>query len=464
MTLSTRINKTSKSGLMLFALIPFFFACDDPNALGIELDDDNAKTTTEAVEFSLPSQNIYADSLSNGNRGFLTFGSIQDNEVYGDVKAVGYSEYQTGSGVLPNDSLEFIKAFIVLKSNLPYITEGSSPTQSVTIYETSDTLFSSVVYLSKIHVDYETSTLLGSLAEPLTDQDSIFTIDLIDSFGSNLYVLLDSAIDNSLYSDSLDSGLKPALVFEPSDNNQSLFTLDMLADTTGIYLEMLDPDTGDSHYYKFDFVADHYSEIIRDRSGSLYSSLVNNYDSVDISDVAHLNMTAGLHPRLDISELVEFLGDNQDIIINRAEIFLETDNSNSETIPEIQNIRYFIPAGNGRINGPAFANNVNISSYAVLNNVSYFSTGNGFSSIFSSPYDSIESRYYGDISIFAQDMLSKTLFNTSVSESTEIEEEDKNYIKIPSKLILNGTSNTNVGQSTFLKSDMRLKIYFTRLK
>ncbi|MFY0599589.1 MAG: hypothetical protein JXR03_07945 [Cyclobacteriaceae bacterium] len=454
MTLSASNKKLYKSGLVLLALIPFFFACDDPNALGVDLDNENAKTVTETITFDLPVSTIYIDSLRTDNDNVLIVGSTQDDPTFGDIKAIGYSEFIPGTGgYLPTDTVVFERAFLILESTSDYIS-GAAASQNITVYETTDTLFSAATYLSKINVEYDNTMPLGSISEALGEQDSIFSIDLSDAFGRDLYVKLDSAQDNGAYTDSLNSGVKPALVLEPSDNNQSIFNFDLTSDTVGIYIEMKDPDNDSLLYFKFNLAGDYYSQILRDRSGSTYASLVNNYDSVSGGENTHLNMIAGIHPRLDLNPYLDFLSENENIIVNRAEISIPTDNSDGS--PEVNNIRYFIPSSNGRINGPAFlVNQSQIKDFGVLSNSGY-RVFNGFPSMLISSFDNDDNSYFGNVTNFCQALLDFSLWDQTTATSKLVVD--------AKQLILYGATPTLVGQSTIPSSGITLKVYYTRLK
>lgn len=463
MTLRTKILKHNRSGLMLLALIPIFFACDDPNTLGIELEDVNAKTTTELAEFILPAQTIYIDSLlSQELPGFeslkyLTFGSISNENVYGNLKAISYTEYTSGSGVIPFDSLEFEEAFVILKSSgFPVIT-NDNPQQIVSVFESTDTLFSSVLYPSNYHLEYDDSNPIGALSETITNQDSLFKISLNESFGKALYRRLDLAnnlplddTNRTIYLDSITSGNKPALVFQPSDNNQSLFTFDMLSDTVGIYLQMRGVVRGERHYYKFNFSNDQYSEIIRDRSGSQYASLVNDYDSVSNQDFVHLNMIAGLHPRLDLSPLINFLKENENIIINRAEFSIGNNNQQNQLSPAINSFRFLYPnTAEKRINGASIYQNFNVISYSILGNSDYFNAPSGINSVLTNSLNEDKTQYNtGIVTNFCQWLLDNYIDNDQF---------------VTTQVLLYGTNRLQVGQSEIPSSDIRLKVYFTRL-
>lgn len=453
MTLSAKINNHFISGLMLFALIPIFFACNDPNSLGLELENENAKTQVKSIEFDLPSKTIYIDSLRSENLGKLAFGNITNDTIFGDLKAIAYTEYTVGSGVLPGDTLEYAGVFLNLKFTTASVGTAGTATNDITVYETIDTLFNSAKYLANMHVDYDATAPIGSISKSLNlDGDSISHIKLDDSYGMKLYAKLDSAGANNDYEDSLSRKLFyfPALVLEPSDNNQNLLTFSLIEDTVGIYVAMRHPVRGDTSYFKFNFSGNHYSEVLRDRSTGKYTDLVNDYDSSGVSaGNVHLNMIAGIHPRIDLTPYIDFIESNPDIIINRGEIYLSSTPIDETLIPQIGRIQFYIPNGVGKINGPGVYLQDLATFYAILVDNGYFQQSNGASSLLTTTYSDTDQWYANNVTNFCQKMLDSKLA-------------DIDYIT--RQLIVTSPDLTTVGQSSFSKSGIKLKVFYTQLK
>jgi hypothetical protein len=453
MTLSAKIIKHIQSGLMLFALIPIFFACNDPSALGLELENENAKTQVKAIEFVLPAKTIYIDSLRSENLGKLVFGNLANDTIFGDLKAIAYTEYTVGSGILPGDTLEYLETFVTMKFSSATTNDKSVASNDIKVYQTIDTLFNSAKYLSNMHVDYDQSLPIGSISTPFELLgDSISRIKLDDSFGLGLYAKLDSAGTNNDYEDSLKNRLFyfPALVFEPSDNNGNLITFNLAADTVGIYVAMRHPVRGDNYYFKFSFSGNHYSEILRNRSSGKYTDLVNDYDSSSVTaGNVHLNMIAGVHPRIDLSPYLDFIEFNPDIIINRAEIYLESSPIDNELIPPIDRIQFYFPNEDGRINGPGvYVQNLAIL-YTVLTDNGYFQAASGGSNVLTTSYSTTNQWYANNMTNFCQKLLDSQLAGVDyVSE----------------QLIVYSPDITTVGQSPISKSGIKLKVFYTQLK
>ncbi|MEO9475060.1 MAG: hypothetical protein ABJG41_05985 [Cyclobacteriaceae bacterium] len=452
---------------MLLALIPFFFACDDPSSLGVALDDENAKTEIAVEEFVLPSQTIYIDSLLTEVQNNLVFGNITGDSIFGDLKAVAYTEYAPISGVAaPDDStIKHVKTYAILRYSRA--TYGSdAPMQTVTAYQGTDTLFASVTYLANAHVDYDETKPEGSLSVPLSDVDgdSIVQIVLDASLADSLYAKIEAAAIDTLDGNvpfSTTQYFAP-LVFVPGTDNQNLLNLDLNADTVGIYVEMSNAAEDTTYFFKFNFTGDNFSEIIRDRSTGKYSDLVDDYDSsMVIAGNVHLNTIAGLHPKVSLKPYIDFIESNENIIINRAEVSLQNVPI-SETVPPVEWVSFLFETEGGRVNGPSL-NGSNAISYAILYNGAY--TGSlSQNPVMINAYDSDEDNYTVNSTFFFQRMLDTRIAKSSDSD-LDYPVRDLILYNLGWDSQTNAVYSANaVGQSAISKSGIKLKIYYTRLK
>ncbi len=161
-----------KPGLAVL-LIPFFFACNDPAELGLELERDDEKVSLKDTTLVLPSSTIYIDSLRTDQYTNTLFGKYADN-TFGEVTAVSNNQYNAGGATLPEDSLAFKSAVLRLKVNAVR-TRSVAGGETVTIYESSDTIFNSGIYLAD-----RTLTKMGS---PIAEHTFTFDPE-IDYFHS----------------------------------------------------------------------------------------------------------------------------------------------------------------------------------------------------------------------------------------------------------------------------------------
>ncbi len=460
MTLLDKMIKISNSGLMLCALIPFFFACNDPNALGLELDDQTSKTEVDVVEFTLPAKTIYINSLNTGNRGSVVLGKITNDSIFGDIKARVYSQYYPSSGTLPSfkndstngDTLSYVSATLRLKYSRLTVNpnDSSMANDDISVHLTTDSLFSSVEYLANMHTAFDEANPVGNASKKFKiRQDSITEIPLNDDFGSMLFARLDSAgrSETTAYRDTVTSGIRyaRAITIEPGVDFNHLVTLPI--DSMWIEVEMKSKKNDKPYYYKFKLGGTYYSQIIRNRSTGKYSDLIQDYDSSSVvAGNVHLNSIAGFYPKVELTEYLKFVNDNQDITINRAEFSYAHDPIVSDIIPAVQLVNYYFPKEDERISiSQALSTR---GTYALFSNNGYTAALSS-ESMLASGYDKEDQIYQDDV----------TLFCKSLADYQRAGEEP-----FAKSIVFWNANTTSVGQTSIPKSSIKLKVYYTRLK
>ena len=460
------MTKISNSGLVLCALIPFFFACEDPSALGLELEDQSSKTEVKIIEFKLPAKTIYIDSLRTDDLGQALFGSVYNDSIVGNIKARTYFEYFGGSGTLPSDSikqdtLEYVSVFLHIKYSALSVNDTSTANENFTVHLASDTLFSTVTYLRNMHTPFDEANPIGTHSGSIRYRadDSVRRIKLTDSFGEYLFNKLDLAgrSSNKAYRDSLSGTSRPAyypaLVLEPQLDYEHLLSLDFTSQKMGIYVNMKSKVSDSTYVYKFLIGGDYYSEIIRNRASGKYADLVTDYsESSDSSGTVHLNATAGLYPKFDLTEFIKFTKNSENIIVSRAELSYKKDNDLMPPAykPVVSKVRYYFPKAGGRINTLAARAAYPVGNlYGLFSSNGYLSRESGASNLLTSFYNK-DDKAYGDlVTFFCQDLLD--LQSAGAEPSTN-------------SLILWNPDATTVGQTPILKSSVKLKVYYTELK
>ncbi|WP_258105369.1 hypothetical protein [Marinoscillum sp. MHG1-6] len=438
---------------MLLALIPFFFACNDPNELGVELDEQNSKTELKFIEFTLPSLTMLIDSLLTDNARALLLGRIKNDSTFGSVRARSFVKYQPDGGTLPDDSLELVRAFVRVKYSKALLA-SDIPRNDFTIYEAKDTLFSSVTYLANTPTPFDGTNPIGSVSELLDIySDSLTEIDLSTELANSLFTKLELATSSDPdYLDSLNNRkyYYPALVFEPGDDNEALLTFDMTLDTVGLFVEMQDSTGINKYYYKFSLQEKNYSQVIRDRTGSKYATLTESYDVYDQPETTvKLNAAAGLYPLVDLQPYLDFLDSSENIIINKAEVTIKN-NELSEFIPPVSQIRYLFADEMNKIDAQGALGISGASgAHAVLNNSGYLTGSTGSASLLTGTYSEDDLQYANEITLFSQVLLDQKLSDTDY---------------ISAKLAITNVNIHEVGYSSFPKSDIKLRVFYTKLK
>lgn len=449
MNLLDKLTYRITSGLA-FVLIPFFFACDDPSELGLELEIDDSDLQITKLEFVLPASTILIDSLRTDQFQSSIFGQYEDS-ISGKATVISYNQYNISGGVLPTgDSLEFSRAYLVLKVDALRADNPLSG-ERMTIHEVKDTLYSQPVYLADRSLDYDPDEFIADFTfdyDPLND--SILHIPLSEAYGQFIYGRLDRGASSGTYQDSLLQGWYhyPPLALVPGVDNAGLYSFDLADDTTRIYIEMA-TDLGKTYTFRYDFADAHFSEVRRDRSSGKLSDLSSEYQESSVpSSRTYLDMVNGISPKLDLSPFLDFVKANDDFIINRAILTLEA-------VPEVQFsfvknvsfIRNFFLKKDGRINGAGVSNGDGFNN-AILSEGDYTTSGNS-ANVLTIPYNSEDSRYSADVTLFTQVLVDNYSINTTF---------------LTEQLVIVSPETISLGRTSFEKSEIKLTVYYTSLK
>lgn len=449
MTLLDKQFKLIKPGLALL-LIPFFFACDDPTELGLELEPTEEKVKTEKIEFTLPASSIYIDSLRTDDFPISIFGQYEDS-IYGKVTAKSYNQYDLGGGPLPSDSLSYVSTHLILKINdVRAMTNLTGET--ISIYEADDTLHNGAAYFADRHIDYDASDPIATHTfSHIPRHDSIDTylnIPLEDSFGQWLYERLDDAQAGS-NTDSLLQGLfhYPPLVFVPGTENKGLFSIDLSPDTVAIYINMQNID-GEISSFTFDFgESPHFTHLDRDKNSGKLSDLSADYAVSTVpSGRTYLDMLNGVGTKIELKPLLDFIESHDDIIINSSELSLGVaDYHQLHYVDEVSPIYFLFMKENGRINGASLVAG-QLFNNAILRDASYSS--NDSRSIMTMSYDAETMLYKNNVTLFTQVLAD--YFSSGQDYLTK-------------ELVVLSPQTLNLGQTSFNKSEIKLTVFYTSL-
>lgn len=441
MILSDKPTFWIKPGLAAL-LIPFFFACDDPTELGLELENNQNDFTVHKEVLVLPSSSIYIDSLRTDQfDNQLVFGQYEDS--IGKSSVTSYLQYAIGGGTLPDDSLDFSTAYLILRVENTRV-NGAVPGEQIRLHETNDTLYSSAVYLRHRSLEYAEETVADHSFDFNPASDTILKIPLTASFGSSLFTKLELAGTDDDYRDSLiySRYFYPPLAMVPGSSNQALYTFNLADDTTGIYIEMQNPE-GEKFYYTFNLTSNHFYQVDRYQADGQPRRAEESYTEQGPSGKVYLDVIAGIYPKLDLQPYKAFIESHDDIMINGATLSFGALNNSADYIGFPQAVQSFFIKDNGKINGPGVATGQNFNN-AMLTDGSYVSSGG--TTLLSMSFDEEELSYSGNVTLFSQ-----VLFDTFKNDSSYL----------TSELVLLNSNWIDLGQSTFSSSDITLTIYYT---
>ncbi|MEQ6121172.1 DUF4270 family protein [Reichenbachiella sp. MALMAid0571] len=439
--------------VLLFAIVAGLLSCEDPSEVGLSLNSEGTQIDVLYEEISLPSTNVFIDSLRTDADRRLLVGQYND-PVFGNTSSSAFSQLALSSFTFQrkDDSLttdgkqvfdyEIDSVILQLRYNY-FHSNNFSQTQSIKVKQINDTLFNGVFYLSKFPaiVD-EDSKLYGEKSFQVDPEvDTLLKINL-DVFGEETLKFFRESSVGSISGDSIINQLR-GIALIPESGNSAILGFDPAhADTKlSVYyqikqIENVQQDSTilDSLSVNFNFVnAVRFNAISTDRSSSDLSIADENFESFDLDNgKVYLQSATGIYPKIDISPLKQFLADQGNIIINRCDIEIPAffDIVHNEYISQVDNSRFFFIKDGGNVS--------NSTSRVILSN-------NGYLSNSSVPASAVpnedESAYETEITLFTQ------LIN---ADAIDVE-----------KLLMVPSDITSMNQSVFEKSGIKLKVYYT---
>ena len=426
-------------GLALL-LIPFFFACEDPGELGVQVDSDNQNIEVRDTTITLPLSTILIDSLRTNQFTTLLVGNMEDS-VTGSVHCTAYTQYSPASGTFPGDSLDFVSAYISFKIN-EVRTADNILSGHIDVHESDDTLYNQAIYLAKRKIEFDPTPITGIDYNINIDVDSVLTIPVND-LGVELYDQLVRYATDSAFQDSLKQNLLyyQPLVFNTTSSNSGLMSLSLSNDTSALYIEMKSPTSDSTYYYRFNFNGrGHFTNIERDKAGSKLSPLTEEYTTEVSGGYAYGSMVDGAFAKLDMTPINEFMAASPGLIINNSRIKLNNTDYGSEFVIPFTSIRfYFIK--NGRINGPIGTSRLAAFTSTILSDLSYSSSSVEY---FNAIHDDDPPNYSGEITQFTQ-IVADNGFGLDIDEI----------------VILNPTT-TSLQKTIFTEAE--ITIYYTVIK
>ncbi len=424
------------SGLV-FLLIPFFFACEDPADLGIRVRPDNQNITVRDTTITLPLSTILIDSLRTNQFTTLLIGNSEDS-VTGNVSCTGYTQYSPALGTFPGDSLEFVSATMKFKINEVRTTDNIL-SGHIDVHESNDTLYNQVIYLASRQIDFNPTPISQVDYNINIDEDSILNIP-VNSLGMELFDQLLRYDTDTVFRDSLQRNLLyyQPLVLNTTSTNSGLMALSLSNDSSAIWIEMRSASTDSTYYYKYNFNGrGHFTNIQRDRTGAKLQTLNEEYTDEFIGGYAYGSMVDGTFAKVDLAPLKAFYENNPDLIVNNSRINLNTTDYASEFVVPFSTIRFYF-IRDGRINGPIGSSKIAAVTSAVLADISYSSSGIDYLNI---THEAEPPNYSG-----------------AVTQFTQIFADDGLGIELEEMVILT-PSTTSLSKSVF--TDAEITLFYT---
>ncbi len=455
----------------LLAMSVLFIGCRDEE--GLELTPDAQRTKIEYVEFTLPTTNLYFDSLRTDGGSTLLIGEYSD-DTFGGVEATGYSEFYYRSGPLPyfylvpdvngDDSLVFsynninydtlsFESLTISLRVVEFLTSEAEFSQELEFYELEDSIFSGVIYQADREIPLGESlgtdqATFNSLGYDLSSDTVLADFRLNDLFGQELYDFianLDPSETDTLTSRKIRF---PGIGFV-SNGSTGIVEYDLASSLSSMELHMSSKDS--TYIIEFQFASSNkFNHIDRDRTGSDFSAIADKR-SLDVNDdFVYFNPIAGIMPRIDLSPYLEFAKEMEenDIIIQQAELSIGAE-ENENNIPFVEITKYYYSNADSS-NLSDIIYNVNWSGIAIdpYNTVLQIDNSylvGGYLGEIISQVDTTTHNFTAYPNVFFQDLLD------------QVQNEDDLYTD---NLVMVSPSYNSLGRSLIYKDSVQLRVFY----
>ncbi len=449
MTLLDRICRA----VLLITVVAGLLSCEDPSEVGLSLNSDGTQISVLYEEISLPTTNVFIDSLRTDADRRLLVGQYND-PIFGNTSSSAFSQlaltsfsFQRKEDSLTTDGKEVFEYEIdsvILQLRYNYFhSTNFTQSQSIKVQQINDTLFNSVFYFAKFPsmVD-ENSKVYGEQSFQVNPEvDTVLKINL-DVFGEETLKFFKESSVGSISGDSIINQLR-GIALIPGSGNSAILGFDPTHADSKLsvhykikQIENVQKDSTILDSLSVNFVfnnAVRFNKISTDRSSAELSEANVSFESFDLDNgKVYLQAATGIYPKIDLAPLKKFLADQSEIIINRCDIEIPNtfDISENDFINPVENSRFFFIKDGGNIS--------NSTARVVLSNNGYLS--NSSVPAYAIPNED-ESSYETEITLFTQ------LIN---SDAIDVE-----------KLLMVPSDITSLNQSIFEKSGVKLKVYYT---
>ena len=426
-------------GLLLLSI----FSCEqDENTINVNL---KGVTNTSYAEFTIPTGEIFIDSLRTDDSDFILVGNYED-PLLGLLSAEAYFEIQFDSGAVIADTLSLDSVVFKLKIQ-DRLMENNVAFFNMNLLVLRDSLFSQAVYLAtnKLMVDKS----IQNVAKTVLKSDSMLTFPGMD-LGHYLYGQLKGLEASDQY------GFRSEFAFSPAAENKALLSFNLASKDTKILVYSKGPR--DSLFVtQLRFNGIHFTQLERDKSNTDLAG-VSNLDSLQLADdYSIINPLQGLFTMLDFSEVMLFLNQLDNFILNSVELEVGLTEA---SIDPILDVNFYTFNAHGGIDGNVFAS----LNLVTQGNLDYVSTFNQAANDFILSEESFIAGA-GALSPLVS-KISELNYNPIITLALEDQYIRKTfYGEDPiEKLVMISDDRLTLNQSFVKKGSVTVKIYYTQSK
>ncbi len=432
-----------RNSVIVGLILVLISSCDqDEKTINVNL---KGVTNTSYAEFTIPTSEIFIDSLRTDDSDYILVGDYED-PLLGLLSAEAYFEIQYDSGAIIADTLSLDSVVFNLKIQ-DQLMENNSAFFNMDLLLLRDSLFSEAVYLAakKLMVD----KAIQNVAKTVLKSDSVLTFSGMD-LGYYLYGKLKGLEQSDQY------GFRSEFAFLPAAENEALLSFNLASEDTKILIYSKDPN--DSLFVtQLRFNGIHFTQLGRDKSNTDLAG-VSNLDSLQLADeYSIINPLQGLFTMLDFSEVMLFLNQLDNFILNSVELEVGL---TAASIDPILDVNFYTFNAHGGIDGNVFAS----LNLVTQGNLDYVSTFNQAANDFILSEESFIAGA-GALSPLVS-KISELNYNPIITLALEDQYIRKTfYGEDPfEKLVMISDDRLTLNQSLVKKGSVTVKIYYTQSK
>ncbi|MEM0938634.1 MAG: hypothetical protein AAF600_10395 [Bacteroidota bacterium] len=453
------IFKKIRPGIIL--MIPVFLGCETSEDLGIEYDlDSNANV--KFIEFTLPSTNIYVDSLRTDGENRVIVGNYHD-DIGGEIATEGYFQFSYEGGPLsravstdnepdPVDTLHLDSIVLLLETQATVPFTGTI-NQDLKVFTLTDSLISSAIYLSSLQLerDEEISSFTREVNVVL---DTIYRFRLSNSFSSDLFNLIGEITEDP--DQSVSTSTFKSLGLISSDDSEGFVSFDLASDTSKIYIysspiELSSGQKDTTYVTSFRLTNKNYSYI--NRNNATFGSLEDGAEINLLDGNTIIDPLFGISTKISLAELVPFFDENNRIIINNAILsFIHKNQTERDTLENFYSFYY----KNGSFNGSGLITDP-FSSLVMSDNA--FLGGQSLPAI--SALNEDKDELITSTTLFFQTLYTDYIEDSETSDLL-IRDESSDVVSLVDLITLSSL-DVSLQRSIFGPDDISLRIYYTEV-